>query len=221
MRNFFVRGVLSALVISSGFAFAEGSTNEGLDGRLDHHDHNSQCSSYDYRPDWCQRTPGCEYDWRSNTCNGGGGGGGSSCERFNGNAQWCQQTPGCEYDYRYDECIDSGNVPPPGDQCWQYNQNPNLCNRVLNCYFDYRISECVSRGINPPPPPFEQHATISCSSSGYSYNVCSVPGQVIRANLIHQSSGAACVYGQTWGYSAQGIWVDRGCRGEFDVAYRY
>lgn len=33
--------------------------------------------------------------------------------------------------------------------------------------------------------------------------------------LVRQLSGATCVQGRSWGWDAGGIWVDRGCRGEF------
>ena len=38
-----------------------------------------------------------------------------------------------------------------------------------------------------------------------------------RVSMQRQLSSAACVQGQTWGVDNQGLWVDRGCRGVFDV----
>lgn len=35
--------------------------------------------------------------------------------------------------------------------------------------------------------------------------------------LVEQKSDAACVQGQSWGYDREGIWVDRGCRANFEV----
>jgi ribosomal protein L37AE/L43A len=35
--------------------------------------------------------------------------------------------------------------------------------------------------------------------------------------MARQISDNACIQGQSWGYSANGIWVDRGCRAEFSV----
>lgn len=56
--------------------------------------------------------------------------------------------------------------------------------------------------------------TITCSSDDGSRHYCNAntSGGV---QLTRQISGSACVQGQTWGYDNQGIWVDRGCRGEF------
>jgi hypothetical protein len=38
--------------------------------------------------------------------------------------------------------------------------------------------------------------------------------------LVRQLGGSACRQGETWGVSSRGIWVDRGCRAEFEVASR-
>ena len=58
--------------------------------------------------------------------------------------------------------------------------------------------------------------TITCSSDDGNRHYCNAntDGGV---RLTRQISGAACVQGQTWGYDNQGIWVDRGCRAEFQT----
>ena len=58
---------------------------------------------------------------------------------------------------------------------------------------------------------------ISCSSSGYKYNSCSTNGYVTRVILRQQISNSACVYGQSWGFDSQSIWVDKGCRATFET----
>ena len=35
--------------------------------------------------------------------------------------------------------------------------------------------------------------------------------------MTRQISGSPCREGETWGYDNRGIWVDRGCRAEFQV----
>lgn len=37
--------------------------------------------------------------------------------------------------------------------------------------------------------------------------------------LARQASRAPCIQGETWGYGRAGIWVTRGCRGEFALGY--
>ncbi|HEX8872217.1 MAG TPA: DUF3011 domain-containing protein [Candidatus Acidoferrum sp.] len=35
--------------------------------------------------------------------------------------------------------------------------------------------------------------------------------------LVRKRSDSSCVYGASWGYDNQGIWVDRGCRADFEI----
>jgi hypothetical protein len=39
-------------------------------------------------------------------------------------------------------------------------------------------------------------------------------------SLIRQLGNDRCEQGSSWGYTDRGIWVDRGCRGEFGLYYR-
>lgn len=57
---------------------------------------------------------------------------------------------------------------------------------------------------------------VACSSDDGNRHYCSA--NIRRGvRLSRQISGTACIQGQTWGYDNQGIWVDRGCRAEFEV----
>jgi len=58
--------------------------------------------------------------------------------------------------------------------------------------------------------------TISCASQdiGRQYRGADTRGGV---TLIRQNSNSPCSENQTWGYDGRGIWVDRGCRAEFQV----
>jgi Protein of unknown function (DUF3011) len=38
--------------------------------------------------------------------------------------------------------------------------------------------------------------------------------------IVRQRSEADCIYNRTWGYGRDGIWVDRGCRADFEVIDR-
>lgn len=60
---------------------------------------------------------------------------------------------------------------------------------------------------------------IACESPNGRYQLCQV---AVRGNvrLIRERSRADCVEGRTWGWSSAGIWVDRGCRGEFSYTPR-
>ena len=58
--------------------------------------------------------------------------------------------------------------------------------------------------------------SIYCASDDGRRRTCPVnTGGVVR--LVNQRSGSACVQGRTWGFNRNGIWVDRGCRADFEV----
>jgi Protein of unknown function (DUF3011) len=73
-------------------------------------------------------------------------------------------------------------------------------------------------GYYPPPPPMPgpSGGTITCSSNDMGYKFCSAyTGRGVR--LVNQRSGSPCVQGQTWGFNNKGVWVDRGCRADFQL----
>lgn len=53
---------------------------------------------------------------------------------------------------------------------------------------------------------------VRCESVKNRTQQCPMQG---RARLVRQLSGSACVEGETWGQSRNGVWVTRGCRAEF------
>jgi Protein of unknown function (DUF3011) len=65
--------------------------------------------------------------------------------------------------------------------------------------------------------PVPQRQIISCSSDDMKRNYCDadVRGGV---QLVKQRSEAPCVFNRTWGFdNDRGIWVDRGCRADFQL----
>ena len=59
--------------------------------------------------------------------------------------------------------------------------------------------------------------SIRCRSTDGRFRHCPVNGWVRGAQLTRQISGANCAQGRSWGYDNMGVWVDRGCQGEFQV----
>jgi hypothetical protein len=58
--------------------------------------------------------------------------------------------------------------------------------------------------------------TITCSSDDERRHYCDVDtSRGVR--LLKQRSGSPCDQDRTWGYDRRGIWVDRGCRADFEV----
>lgn len=59
--------------------------------------------------------------------------------------------------------------------------------------------------------------TIRCRSTDGRFRHCPVNGWVRGAQLTRQIGGGNCSQGRSWGYDDRGVWVDRGCQGEFQV----
>jgi hypothetical protein len=58
---------------------------------------------------------------------------------------------------------------------------------------------------------------LRCRSTDGRFRHCPVNGWVRGAQLTRQTGGANCAQGRSWGYDNMGVWVDRGCQGEFQV----
>jgi len=58
---------------------------------------------------------------------------------------------------------------------------------------------------------------ISCASFDGRKNYCDADTQGAKVQLTRQIGMARCIEGSTWGYDRRGVWVDRGCNGEFLV----
>jgi hypothetical protein len=86
------------------------------------------------------------------------------------------------------------------------------------CEGDFQVQAGGYYAPAPLPAPTRPGLFV-CESRNYGYNVCST-GRVSRAQLVRQISQAPCIEGSTWGAHRDGIWVDRGCEGEFEVQTR-
>jgi hypothetical protein len=64
-----------------------------------------------------------------------------------------------------------------------------------------------------------QTQTIYCGSEDGRRHTCSVDTRG-GVRLLERKSEAACVEGRSWGYKSDYIWVDRGCRADFEVGER-
>jgi hypothetical protein len=62
--------------------------------------------------------------------------------------------------------------------------------------------------------PWRRDRVWICESRGYKPHYCRVNTQR-GVELRRQLGKSSCRYGKSWGYDRGGIWVDRGCRGEF------
>jgi len=61
----------------------------------------------------------------------------------------------------------------------------------------------------------------NCSSSNNGYQTCHIPNGANPRDvqMVRQLSQAPCVQGRSWGIRGNQVWVDRGCRAEFEAGY--
>ncbi len=62
-------------------------------------------------------------------------------------------------------------------------------------------------------------SVVTCSSDDMKRHYCDTGGQ--RVTLVRQRSDAACREGYSWGQDSRGVWVDHGCRADFQVGGRH
>ena len=65
-------------------------------------------------------------------------------------------------------------------------------------------------------PVAADERSITCESRKFRYNYCRVDTDN-RVRLERQKSSTRCQLWNNWGYDKRGVWVDRGCAGEFRV----
>lgn len=82
----------------------------------------------------------------------------------------------------------------------------------------YGAAENIDRGgdWNTYHNATQQPIAISCSSNG-GRQVC--PANVLGdVRMVRQRSGSPCQEGYSWGRTQRGIWVDHGCRADFEIS---
>ncbi|MFO1406018.1 MAG: DUF3011 domain-containing protein [Steroidobacteraceae bacterium] len=93
-----------------------------------------------------------------------------------------------------------------------------------NCYVETRTGDVSLYGFgwggsgdwggggNNGNQPF----TFYCASPDYKYRECQLPVNG-RARLTKKKSDAPCVEGRDWGQRGDRVWIDHGCRANFEV----
>jgi len=74
----------------------------------------------------------------------------------------------------------------------------------------------ICAGLVLGPLPVRADETIRCESRGFRYNYCRIDTGN-RVSLVRTHGFANCREGSSWGYDRSGVWVDRGCSGDFRV----
>jgi len=123
--------------------------------------------------------------------------------------------------YRYQYCnadtqgrvillreISSGNLCRQG-RGWGFDNNGIWVDKGCRGEFSYGRDDGGGGG------GWDRPGQLACESIGYKYRYCNANTQN-RVSLIREmSTGNLCREGRGWGYDGGGIWVDKGCRGEF------
>ncbi len=78
--------------------------------------------------------------------------------------------------------------------------------------FSFLIVACAFLAM---PGSAAAQQVVRCESNG-SRHYCSADTSA-GVQLNRQISRSSCIQGSTWGYTARGIWVDRGCRADFQI----
>jgi hypothetical protein len=61
-------------------------------------------------------------------------------------------------------------------------------------------------------------SVISCSSDDMRRHYCNADTRGSRVRVVRQHSEAACRQGYSYGTDRRGLWVDHGCRADFEIS---
>ena len=92
------------------------------------------------------------------------------------------------------------------------NRNRNRNGNVSGVRYDWRGGWS---GNDSRDGGYGRQSVYCASDDGVRRTYLVNTGGFVR--LVNQRSGSACVQGRTWGFTRNSIWVDRGCRADFEV----
>ncbi|KRG67122.1 hypothetical protein ABB27_10960 [Stenotrophomonas terrae] len=99
-------------------------------------------------------------------------------------------------------------LPCREGRSWGYNNREIWVSR--GCQGQFEVGAEDGSGFVDIP------RKVVCESKGELRRECGV-SVTRRVTLVEQLSSAACREGDSWGWDRNGIWVDKGCRGEFSA----
>jgi hypothetical protein len=83
------------------------------------------------------------------------------------------------------------------------------------CKADFAIRELGMLGaLIDNGKDYKEARTLQCNADENKKHFCQAD---TRGGLRVIQAASACAYGKTWGYDVGGVWVDRGCKAEFEV----
>jgi len=100
------------------------------------------------------------------------------------------------------------SLPCREGHSWGYRRNEIWVTR--GCQGEFEVGAADGSGFLNVP------RVVVCESKSRQRRFCGA-GISKGATLSRQLSGTACEEGRSWGWDARGVWVDKGCRAEFQV----
>jgi Protein of unknown function (DUF3011) len=162
---------------------------------------------YDKRGIWVDR--GCRAEFELLRYNGGNGNGKNriTCSSNDGRRNFCN------VDTRGGVLLTRqlSSAPCNQNSTWGYDRNGIWVDR--GCRAEFATGNTGGGGNN--------RKTITCNSNDGKRHWCSADTQRYGARLVRQISNQPCRQGDTWGMEPGSVWVDRGCRAEFEVVLPY
>jgi hypothetical protein len=99
------------------------------------------------------------------------------------------------------------------DQTWGYDNRGVWVDR--GCRADFAVGFTGGSG-GPEWGGWGQNYNVYCASDDGRRNRCPVDTSG-GVRIIRKRSDAACEFGSSWGWDRHGIWVDNGCRADFEI----
>lgn len=162
--------------------------------------------------------PGWMGNQNQNVGGRGGGGGGANvrCSSDDGGRHYCDADTrsGVQMMRQISSsaCIQN--------QTWGFDNRGIWVDRGCRAEFQVNTAGNNTGGYNPGDNNGNYNnnnaAIITCASDDGRRHYCDADTRN-GVQMTRQISGSACKQGQTWGFDNRGIWVDRGCRAEFQL----
>jgi hypothetical protein len=151
------------------------------------------------------------YQYRGPVGGGGGGGVTISCSSDDGGRHYCPATPGrvqLIQQRSQSACREGYSWGQDGRGIWVDH----------GCRADFAVDsyQYGGGGFGPGSGGGGGGGTMSCSSDDGRRHYCETNGRG-RVSLARQRSESACTEGYSWGQDGRGVWVDHGCRADFNV----
>ena len=130
----------------------------------------------------------------------------------------------CQADTRYGARLvkQTSTVECVEGKTWGWDEEGVWVERGCGGQFEMGKAEAAAdtrpaHAPTPDPPAKKQEVLMNCASTDGQRNYCDADLKGATVRLVRQIGGAQCQENMTWGHDDKGIWVDRGCRGDFVV----